>query len=286
MNILLTGSRGFIGSYFINHYQNRYNIKKFSFQTNNLSALNLNNIDIVIHLSALVHQMGGAEKSEYYNINVVQTIKLANKAKECGVKQFIFMSTVKVYGEETDIPYNENSICSPIDDYGKSKLQAEEELRKLSNKNFKVSIIRTPIVYGYGVKANIKNLISLIERVPILPLGDINNRRSMIYIGNLCYLIDTIIKKNIDGIFLASDNEVYSTKELIKEISNVLNKKVYLIKIPFFKEIIKTIKPSFYKRLYKSLEVENNITKKTLNLNNPYSIKDGIELMIKGKNDR
>ena len=214
-NILLTGSNGFIGTYFINHYYRKYNISIFSFLKDDFEDLTLSKIDTVIHLSALVHQMGGASEDEYEKINVTQTINLANKAKRSGVKHFIFMSSIKVYGEETDIPYNENSDCNPQDDYGKSKLKAEVELRKLEDNEFIISIIRTPIVYGYGVKANIKNLVSLINKVPILPFADIENKRSMIYIGNLTYLIDTIIQQKYKGIFLASDDITKSTKELI-----------------------------------------------------------------------
>ncbi len=114
---------------------------------------------MVFHLSALVHQMGGASVSEYERVNVAQTLELAQKAKKSGAKHFVFMSTVKIYGEETDSVYTESSECKAEDEYGKSKLKAERELLKLEDENFKVSIIRTPIVYGYGVKANIKSLV-------------------------------------------------------------------------------------------------------------------------------
>ena len=193
-------------------------------------------------------------------------MELAKKAKESGIKQFIFMSTVKVYGEETDSKYSENSICNPEDDYGKSKLKAELELQKLEDEDFKVSIIRTPIVYGHGVKANIKSLINLINKVPLLPFGKIENKRSMVYIGNLCHLVDEVIIQQKAGIFLASDNKPLSTTRLIELIAKNLDKKIYLIKIPFFESLLKLVKPSFHKRLYGSLEVDNTITKQKLNL--------------------
>ncbi|MBT5491608.1 NAD-dependent epimerase/dehydratase family protein [bacterium] len=282
-NILLTGSNGFVGSYFKDNYKNKYNINTFSFLNDDFQNLDLQNINNIIHLSALVHQMGGAREEEYEKINVTQTINLAEKAKTSGVKHFIFMSTVKVYVEESDIAYNENSDCNPQDDYGKSKLKAEIELQKLEDDNFKVSIIRTPIVYGYGVKANIKNLINLVKKVPVLPFGKIRNRRSMVYNGNLCHLIDEIIIQEKAGIFLACDDEPLSTTSLCEIIAVNLDKKVYLLKIPFFKELLKLIKPSFQKRLYESLEVDNSITKEKLNLKNPYSVEEGIKLMIQGE---
>ncbi|UWY60844.1 NAD-dependent epimerase/dehydratase family protein [Aliarcobacter butzleri] len=297
MKLLITGSSGFVGNYFINKYKEKYDIRIFSFLKDDINTLDCNTIDIVFHLSALVHQMGGASANEYEKINVIQTIELAKKAKESGVKHFVFMSTVKVYGEETNSKYTENTVCNPEDDYGKSKLKAEQELQKLEDENFKISIIRTPIVYGYGVKANIKNLINLVNKVPVLPFGKIKNKRSMVYIGNLCHLVDEIIIQKKSGIFLACDDEPLSTSKLIELIAKNLDlvkrsgcgtitlceKKMYLIKIPFFESLLKILKPSFHKRLYGSLEVDNSITKQKLNLSNPYSVEEGIRLMIKGE---
>ena len=287
--LLITGSSGFVGSYFINKYKEKYNIKSFSFLKDDINTLGFNDIDVVFHLSALVHQMGGASAEEYEKVNVTQTLQLAKKAKESGVKHFIFMSTVKVYGEETSNVYTETTICNPEDEYGKSKLKAELELSKLEDENFKISILRTPIIYGYGVKANIKNLVNLVNKIPVLPFGKIENKRSMVYIGNICHLVDEIIRFRIEygttgeNIFLASDDEPLSTSRLIELIAKNLDKKIYLVKIPFFESLLKILKPSFHKRLYGSLEVDNSITKEKLNLVNPYSVEDGIRLMIKEK---
>lgn len=283
MKILLTGSSGFIGSYFINRFAGKYEIATFSFLKDNLDTLDLTNIDAIIHLSALVHQMGGAEKEAYEKVNVTQTIALAKKAKESGVKHFVFMSTVKVYGEETNNTYKEDTICKPEDDYGKSKLKAENTLLKMEDDRFKVSIVRTPIVYGYGVKANIKNLVNLISKISVLPFGDMKNRRSMVYIGNLSYLINEIIQQHQSGIFLASDDEPVSTTQLIEYIASALGKKVHLVKVPFFERLLKLIKPSFHQRLFGSLEVDNSQTKKVLGLKNPYSTEEGIKYMIEGE---
>mgnify|MGYP001074380710 CR=1 FL=1 len=283
--LLITGSNGYVGSYFINKYKKQYEIKTFSFLKDDILSLDCRGIDVVFHLSALVHQMGGASASEYEKVNVVQTLELAKKAKENGVGHFVFMSTVKVYGEETISKYTEDSPCFPEDEYGKSKLKAEIELQKLEDENFKISIIRTPIIYGYGIKANIKSLVNLVNKISLLPFGKIRNRRSMVYIGNLCHLIDTVIAKEKQGIFLASDDEPLSTSKLIELIAKSLEKKVYLVKIPLFESLLKILKPSFHKRLYGSLEIDNSITKEKLNLKNPYSVEDGIRLMVKEENN-
>jgi nucleoside-diphosphate-sugar epimerase len=272
--LLITGSSGFIGSYFINKYKDKYDIKSFSFLKDDFKSLDCSGVDVVLHLSALVHQMGGASVDKYERVNVTQTLELARKAKESGVGHFVFMSTVKVYGEETKSKYSEDSNCNPED---------ELELQKLEDKDFKVSIVRTPIVYGYGVKANIKSLVNLVNKVPVLPFGKIENKRSMVYIGNLCHLVDVVITQKEAGVFLSSDDEPLSTSKLIELITKNLDKKIYLVKIPFFESLLKILKPSFHKRLYGSLEIDNTISREKLNLINPYSVEKGIRLMIKGE---
>lgn len=281
--LLITGASGFIGSYFIKKYKKKYDIQTFSFLRDSFEILHVEDVDVVFHLSALVHQMNGASANEYERVNVAQTLALAKKAKESGAKQFVFMSTVKVYGEESDMAYTEYSTCKPQDDYGKSKLKAERELLELENEGFKVSIIRTPIVYGYEVKANIRYLVKLVQKIPLVPFANIHNKRSFVYIGNLCHLVDTIIEQKQSGIFLASDDEPLSTSQLIELIAQNLGKKVYLIRVPLFETFLKILKPSFHKRLYGSLEVDNTQTKKMLNLRNPYSTKEGIKHMIQGE---
>ncbi|MFA6136957.1 MAG: NAD-dependent epimerase/dehydratase family protein [Sulfurimonas sp.] len=281
--ILLTGSNGFIGSYFLDNYSTVHDIHKFSFLHDDIAELDLETMDAVVHLSALVHRMGGASAQEYEKINVTQTLELAKKAKASGVKQFVFMSTVKVYGEETEAVYNETSECYPDDEYGKSKLKAERQLQKLESENFRISIIRTPIVYGRGVKANIKNLLNLVKKVSILPFAEIQNRRSMVYVGNLSHLINEVVIQRKSGIFLASDDTPLSTTQLIELIADGLGKKIYLLKIPFFETLLKLLKPSFHKRLYRSLEVDNSATKEKLNLKNPYTTEEAMNLMIKGE---
>ncbi len=125
--------------------------------------------------------------------------------------------------------------------------------------------------------------MNLVKKVPLLPFGNIKNKRSMVYVGNLCHLIDELIKQKQNGIFLASDDEPLSTTKLIELIAKNLETKVTLIKVPFFETFLKLVKPSFYKRLYGSLEVDNTLTKQKLSLKNPYSVEDGIKFMIKGE---
>ena len=279
IRVLITGNNGYLGKNFLNKYKNKYSFEKFSLLKQKLEDINFDNIDIVLHCAALVHQKVEHPYEKYHEINVDYPVKLAKLAKQNGVKQFIFISTIAVYGEEKE-KLDENTICNPIKPYGKSKLEAEKELLKLSDDSFIVSIIRPPMIYGKNAPGNIDSLVKLVKKLPIIPLGKIENKRSFISIQNLCFIINEIITQEKSGIFLASDDEAISTSRLIELIAKNLDKNIYLIKIPFFESLLKILKPPFHKRLYGSLEIDNTITKERLNLKNPYSVEDGIKLMI------
>ncbi len=279
MKVLLSGAGGFIGSAFYADYHDQFDLATFSFQKE-LEQLSLDNIDTVLHLSALVHQMNGADKEAYHDINVTKTVALAEKAKTSGVRHFVFMSSVKVYGEESATPYNETSPCHPKDPYGESKLEAEKALLALAEENFKVAIIRTPVVYGEGVKANILKLIKLTDRYRALPFGAIHNRRSMVYVGNLTHLISEVIRQEKEGTFLAGDDAPISTSELIMQISESLGKRCILFSFFPLKTMLKHLKPQLFLRLYGNLYVDNTQTKAALDLVNPYSTEEGIKRMV------
>lgn len=282
VKILMTGSSGYVGNSFINYFSKKYDFMKFSLLHDSFNNIDLENIDTVLHCAALVHQKITHSHEKYLEVNVNYPVALAKKAKESGVKQFVFISTIAVYGEEDSL-LTENTACNPITSYGKSKLEAEKLLLELSNDDFVVSVVRSPMVYGKNAPGNIHSLVKLVNKMPILPFGKIKNSRSFVYIGNLCHLMDVLIEKKQSGVFLVSDDHSLSTTSLIRQISNALDKKVYLIKIPFFEVLLKMLKPLFYKKLYKNLEVDNSFTKKVLGLKNLYTVENGIQLMICGE---
>ncbi|WP_026803581.1 NAD-dependent epimerase/dehydratase family protein [Aliarcobacter lanthieri] len=279
--LLITGSNGYLGSNFINQYKNKYIFEKFSLLNQKIEDISFDDIDIVLHCAALVHQKIEYSYEEYYKINVDYPVSLAKLAKQNGVKQFVFISTIAVYGENEEL-LNENTSCNPITPYGKSKLEAEKQLLELNDDYFIVSIIRPPMIYGKNAPGNIDSLVKLVKNISIIPLGKIENKRSFIFIKNLLHIINEVITQEKQGIFLACDDEPLSTSRLIELIARNLGKKIYLVKIPFFESLLKLVKPSFHKRLYGNLEVDNTITKEKLNLKNPYSSEDGIRLMIEG----
>lgn len=282
MKILITGSSGYLGSNFICQYRNIYEFDKFSLQSQSFEDIKFDNIDVVLHCAALVHKKENLPYDKYYEINVNYPVNLAKLAKLNGVRQFIYISTIAVYGEHEE-RLNEETPCNPVTSYGKSKYEAEKQLLELNDENFIVSIIRIPMIYGKNAPGNIDSLVKFVKKFSIIPLNGIKNKKSFIFIENLCYLINIVIIQKKGGVFLSSDDTSLSTTRLLELISKNLDKKVYLIKIPFFENLLKVIKPSFYKKLYRNSEVDNNITKKKLMLTYPYTVEEGIKLMIKGE---
>lgn len=279
MKILVTGASGYIGHSFIHYFAKKYDFTTFSLLHDSLDDINFENIDTVLHCAALVHQKINHPYAKYLEVNTSYPVALAKKAKENGVKQFVFLSTIAVYGE-IDGVIKENTACNPTTFYGRSKLEAEKLLHELNDDTFTVSVIRPTMVYGKNAPGNIDSLVKLVKKMPFLPFGKIKNERSFVYIGNLCYLIDTLMQQRQSGVFLASDDNPISTSRLIEQISNALGKKVCLMKIPLFGKVLKMIKPLLHKKLYGNLKVDNSDTKKVLGVQNIYTVEDGIEFMI------
>jgi UDP-glucose 4-epimerase len=281
--VMITGSDGFIGTNFIKR-SNDFRIRKADLLLNKIDEIDFSECDCVFHLAALVHQMNGAPREDYFSINRDMAFELAKKAKSQGVRHFIFMSTVKVYGESTTgvKPWLEVSICHPVDPYGESKLQAEKLIQSLEDKQFRVAVIRSPVVYGPGVKGNMYNLIKLLDKYPILPLGGIQNKRSMVFVDNLTALVKQIIIRTESGIYIAGDLRPISTSTLSGLIAKNLNKRVILFKTPrILISLLKYLKPSFTDRIWGSLELDNSRSNRKLEFIPPFSTEIGIHSMVK-----
>jgi UDP-glucose 4-epimerase len=281
--ILITGTNSFVGRNFIKYSGFRYT-DEISLFDNKPEDIDYSKYDVVIHLVAIVHQKTTIPDDQYFIINRDLCLKVAELAKQAGVKQFVFLSTVKVYGKFVagSEPWNEKSLCLPDDAYGKSKYEAELALRKLEDNSFTVSIIRTPLVYGEYVRANMLSILKLINRTHILPFKNVENRRNFTGAENLVSFIDRIIEKRASGIFIAMDEKAISTSELVKMISENLSKKIILFKIPdFMIKIGMTVFPGIFDRLYGSFEMDNSRTLEILDFKPPIPTSEGIKKMVK-----
>jgi UDP-glucose 4-epimerase len=280
--VAITGASGFLGTYIIN-MNVTFNIVELDLLCLSVAEINFSEFDAVLHLAALVHQMKGADDTLYTKINRDLAFDVAKKAKSHGVKHFILMSTAKVFDESNrpDALLNENTVCNPSDSYGKSKYEAENLVASLNDKTFKVAIIRSPLVYGAGVKGNMLNLLKLVDKFSLLPFGGIENRRTLVYIANLAALIEQIIKKEVSGIFIAGDRFPLSTTDLVTKIGSKMRKKMFLFKIPrMLLKIFCKIKPALYTRLFGSFVLNTSQTNARLEFVPPFSTDDGISEMV------
>lgn len=282
MTVLMTGASGFVGQYALPFLQQDFNIITVSLQGIRIEDIELKNVDTILHLAGKAHQMVEIPSEEYFKVNHELTIDLAKRAKEKGVTHFIFISSVKVFGEVNNTILDESSVCNPNDPYGQSKLAAEIDLLKLADNDFFVSIIRPPLVYGPKVKGNLRNLHNLILKLPFLPFGNINNERSMVFVGNLTMLISCILKSKSQGIFIAGDRERYSTTQLVNTVLRYVESDKKNIGLPnIFWLAIRWLRPKIYNRLIDSYIVDNSKTNLKLQFTPPYSFDEGIEEMVK-----
>lgn len=242
--------------------------------------------DVVIHIAAKAHSVN-VTLEQYRQTNTRATLQLANIAAAAGVKRFIFLSSIGVNGLNSTIPFKVEDQVAPIEDYALSKLEAEIGLRKISAQTgMEVVIIRPPLVYGPNAPGNFGKLIKLTQQNFPLPLGMINNKRSLVALDNLVDLIVTCIEhpKAANQTFLVSDDRDVSTTELLKLMIQETSKAPWLIPVPMscLKLAGKLIgKQSIIDRLCGNLQVDITHTKETLGWTPPFSIEEGIKRCFK-----
>lgn len=242
-------------------------------------------VDAVIHLANRAHVMHESDANPlaiYRSINTDGTLQLARHAAAAGVKRFIFISSVKVNGEST-LPGQRFSPVSeniPADPYGLSKYEAEQGLKELTLKTgMEVLIIRPPLIYGPGVKANFLKMMQWVEKGVPLPLGSITNQRSLLGIDNLLSFIQLCLThpKAAGQTFLISDDHDVSTTELLREIAAAMHRPSRLLPIPQFvleKALILLSQGHIAERLCASLQLDISLAKTLLSWKPPYSFKD------------
>ena len=232
-NILIFGKGSYIGTKFQEYLKdyNEYKIDVLDSMDENWKKTDFSKYDVIYHVAGIAHVSSDPKMEKiYYKVNRDLPIEVAKKAKNENVKQFIFMSSMIIYGVDGKIGkkkiIDENTEKLPIDFYGKSKLEADESIQKLETEKFKTVIIRTPMVYGPGCKGNFPKLKKIAKISPIFP--NIDNERSMIYIDNLCEFLKQVIDKENTGIFYPQNKEYVSTKCIIKTMAKSMNKKYFL----------------------------------------------------------
>ncbi len=247
----------------------------------------LHGCDTVIHLAARVHVMNDPVAdplTEFFKVNVDGTLNLARQAAATGVRRFIFISSIKVNGESTVLgqPFSPDDVPEPQDPYSISKYEAEQGLRRLAAETqMEVVIIRPPLVYGPGVKANFQNMMRWLKRGLPLPLGAIHNKRSLLALDNLVDLISICIdhKDAANQTFLASDGEDLSTTELLRRMAHMLGKTVLLIPVPplFLEAGFSFLgKNNMAQRLCASLQADISKTQTLLGWTPPISVDEGL----------
>ena len=236
--VLITGAGSYIGTSFeryINQFDG-YQIDTVDMIDGSWRKKSFNGYDSVFHVAGIAHSDTGKVSEErkqfYYKINTDLTIETAKKAKEAGVGQFIFMSSAIVYGDSAPIGelkrITRNTPVSPANFYGDSKFQAENGLLKLADNSFHVVIMRPPMIYGKDSKGNYPQLSKFAQKLPLFP--NVENERSMLYIGNLTEFVKLMIDNDESGVFHPQNSEYVATSDMVKAIAHAHGKKIRLLK--------------------------------------------------------
>lgn len=242
--VLITGAGSYIGESFIAYAKEKYpalEVEELDMLDGSWREKNFADYDTVYHVAGIAHaDVGNVDdetKEKYYAINTDLAVEVCKKAKMDGVKEFIFMSSMIVYGDSA--PYGKkkvidaNTVPNPANFYGDSKLQADVAVRALADDHFKVIVLRPPMIYGKGSKGNYPILAKLAKKLPIFP--DVNNERSMLYIENLCeFLCQIMLVKKIKEnaiVLIPQNGEWTRTSDMVKMIAEVSRKKIKLLKI-------------------------------------------------------
>jgi UDP-glucose 4-epimerase len=260
-----------------------------AFPRNDLGGSMFAGVDVVVHLAARVHVMDDMDQNplaSYRATNLDATPNLARQAADARVKRFVFISSIKVNGEGGDAAYREIDAPAPADAYAISKWEAEQGLWRIARETgLEVVILRPPLVYGPGVKANFLRLMQLIQKGWPLPLGAIRNRRSLLYLGNLVDAIRLCAEHPAAAgqTFLLDDGEAVSTPDLIRAVAHAMGRTARLPAVPVrvieFAGVLLG-KRAAVARLTGSLWVDSSLIRSQLNWTPPYSMEAGLAATV------
>lgn len=237
--ILITGAGSYVGTSvesYLKQWPDRYRVDTVSLRGDGWREASFRGYDAVLHVAGIVHQPDTkndpAQAEAYDRVNHRLAVETAEKAKAEGVKQFLFMSSASVYGLSAPlgrvVMITKDTPLNPADNYGRSKAKAEEGLQALAGENFKVAILRPPMIYGRGCKGNYCTLAKLAKKLPVFPLVD--NRRSMLYIENLAEFVRLLIDDEAEGIFCPQNNEYVNTSDMVSRIAHCHGKGILMVR--------------------------------------------------------
>jgi nucleoside-diphosphate-sugar epimerase len=242
-------------------------------------------VDAIVHLAARVHVLhdglAEAAATAYRETNELATQRLARAALEAGVGRFVFLSSIKVNGEQTDdAPFTEKSTPDPHDAYARSKHEAERILQELACGGFRVTSVRPPLVFGPGVRANFLRMLRWVDREMPLPIAGIENRRSLISTWNLADLLARVLDSdNPPPVVLAAEEAALSTPELIRTLAALMGRRARLFTVPF--TALSLVARLFsreqeLRRLASSLVVDASLARSSLDWHPPVSLQEGL----------
>ena len=253
--ILITGANSYIGEsvkIYLGQYPDRYLVDILNTLGLEPTSEMFSKYDVVFNVAGIAHIKETEENRQlYYDINCDFAVNMAKAAKEGGVRQFIHLASMSVYGL-TEGYITKNMMPNPVNAYGESKLMADEKIRKLEDENFKFVCLRPPMVYGKGCKGNYQTLRSFALKSPVFPL--FRNQRSMIFIDNLSEFIKEMIDGECAGLFFPQNEAYVCTCEMVRLISNFGEKKIKLLSLG--NPLIHISKSNLVKKVFGSLTYE------------------------------
>ena len=236
-NILITGANSYIGASFeklCSQWPDEYSVDTMDMIDGSWKQKSFAIYDVIFHVAGIAHVSSDPKiEALYYKVNRDLTIETAQKAKSEGVKQFIFMSSIIVYGDSSSINrkriIDRNTVPQPANFYGDSKLQAEAGILVLQDDAFNVVVLRPPMIYGKGSKGNYPKMAKMARKLPVFP--DLDNQRSMLHIDNLCEFIRLMVANDEHGVFYPQNTEYVRTSEMVKLIAAAHGKNIHLVRI-------------------------------------------------------
>lgn len=257
--VLITGKNSYIGTAlekWLMREPDRYKVSIVDMIDGSWKEKDFTDYDVVFHVAGIAHIKERRDNQDlYYKVNRDLAYEVAQKAKKDGVAHFILLSSMSVYGVENGV-IDRNTLLNPKTAYGKSKLEAEELIKKLQNDSFTVATIRPPMVYGKNCKGNYPKLASLALKLPIFPKVD--NKRSMIYIDNLSEFVKQLIDRRSGGLFFPQNSEYINTRHMVRLITEAHGKKIVMTKL--FNPILRILNVRTLNKVFGDLVYEMSMS--------------------------